>query len=74
MTTHLRMLTSALVLGLAGALTRPVGAGTPDSLPPVESLERMESWRAGVDDDAQRKVLQILCIGDSNTVTRRRQR
>lgn len=46
----------------------PGRAGEPFSLPPIEHLERLESWRAGVASaDAQERPLQIVCIGDSNT-------
>ncbi len=46
----------------------PARAADPFVLPPVENLERLESWRAGVAAaDAQERPLQIVCMGDSNT-------
>jgi len=46
----------------------PLPAAEPFSLPPIEHLERLENWRAGVAAaDAQERPLQIVCIGDSNT-------
>ncbi len=46
----------------------PAAAADPFVLPPIEHLERLASWRAGVAAaDAQERPLQIVCIGDSNT-------
>jgi hypothetical protein len=37
-------------------------------IPPVEHLDRLASWQAGVAAaDAQERRLQIVCMGDSNT-------
>jgi hypothetical protein len=46
----------------------PVQAVEPSRIPSIENLDRLASWRVGVAAaDAQEKVLQVVCIGDSNT-------
>jgi lysophospholipase L1-like esterase len=49
-------------------LTSNLHAADPFILPPIEHLDRLDRWRAGVAAaDAQERPLQIVCIGDSNT-------
>ena len=60
-------LLGTLSLCLAGILIGQARA-TPVTVPPVEHLDKLDSWTRGVAAaDAQAKVLQIVCIGDSNT-------
>ncbi len=43
-------------------------AAEPLTLPVIGSPDRLASWRAGVAAaDAQQKLLQVVCFGDSNT-------
>ncbi len=57
-----------LMLALSGAPSSPARAAEPVTVPPVENLDRLGSWTKGVAAaDAGQKVLQVVCIGDSNT-------
>lgn len=54
--------------GCLAALALSARAASPPVIPPIENLDRLESWRAGVAAaDAQERMLQIVCFGDSNT-------
>lgn len=58
----------ALTLCLAIVLTGPALAADSVTVPPLENLQRLESWTKGVAAaDAQQKILQVVCMGDSNT-------
>ena len=58
----------AILACLVGTLTSPVLAGEPVTVPSVENIDRLGSWTKGVARaDAQEEVLQVVCIGDSNT-------
>lgn len=46
----------------------PAFCADPLPIPPIENVDRLERWRAGVAaENAQQRMLQIVCIGDSNT-------
>jgi hypothetical protein len=58
----------AMTLCLAGAMTGPARAADPAAVPAIENLDKLGSWTHGVAAaDAKQKVLQVVCIGDSNT-------
>jgi hypothetical protein len=58
----------ALTICLAAFLPGAAPAAEPIVVPPVEHLQRLESWTKGVAAaDAQVRPLQIVCMGDSNT-------
>lgn len=55
-------------MNLIALLFFSVLAAAPVTVPEIEHRDRLASWEAGVAAaDAQERVLQIVCIGDSNT-------
>lgn len=57
-----------LTLGLAAALASAAWTAEPVTVPLVEHRDRLGSWDRGVAAaDAQQKLLQVVCLGDSNT-------